>query len=52
MRFAAHDQLDRPRWIRQDANQTLRILQEHVHAFVGCETPGKSERQPMLIEDQ
>jgi hypothetical protein len=51
MRFASHDELNWARWIRQDANQPLWIMQEHVQALVRRESAGKSERQVMLVEN-
>src|SRR5208282_2191866 len=51
MGLTGHHELNRTLWIRENANEAFRVMQEQVGALVGCKAAGKAESQGVWIED-
>ena len=50
MGFPGHNELHRALRIGQEAKQSLRVLQQQVWSFVGCETARKAQRQSIEVK--
>ena len=50
MGLAGHDELHRALRIRQQAQQSLRVVQQQIGSFVACKTACKAQRQRVGIK--
>ena len=50
MSLAGHDELHRTPRIGQQAQQSLRVVQQQVRSFVGCKAACKAQRQRVGIK--